>query len=202
MTDTDSQPRAARIAGEADLETVTEIITRSFADDPVWGPAYGSALGGGSRAIWRLEVEAAVRLGWSWLSASGEAAAVWIPPGASTFDPVETQAYLAFLAELLGARFDRVAALHARFEAAAPTEPHYYLSLLGTHPDHRGHGHGMRLLADTLARIDEQRMPAYLESTNPGNNARYEGVGFEVTGGFEGYTPGSVVTTMWRPARS
>ena len=201
MADPDKQPRAASIVGGTDLDTVAEIITRSFADDPVWGPAYGSALGGGPGAIWRLEVEAAMRLGWTWLSAGGEAAAVWIPPGASTFDPAETRAYLVFLRQLLGGTFDRVAALHERFEAAAPEEPHYYLSLLGTHPDQRGHGHGMRLLADTLALIDAEAMPAYLESTNPANNARYERVGFEITGGFEGYAPGSVVTTMWRPAR-
>jgi hypothetical protein len=59
----------------------------------------------------------------------------------------------------------------------------------------------MHLLTDTLALIDGEGLPAYLESTNAANNARYEGVGFEVAGRFEGYTPGSVVTTMWRPAR-
>ena len=32
----------------------------------------------------------------------------------------------------------------------------------------------MALLADNLALIDAERMPAYLESTNPANNARYE----------------------------
>ena len=201
MTDSSIEPRPPRIAGEADLETVTEIISRSFADDPVWGPAYGSASGGGPRAIWRLEVEAAMRLGWTWLSAGDEAAAVWIPPGGSTFDHAETQAYLVFLAELLGPTFDRVAALHARFEAAAPAEPHYYLSLLGTHPDHRGQGHGMRLLRDNLATIDEEGVAAYLESTNPANDARYAAVGFERIGAFEGYVPGTVITTMWRPAR-
>jgi GNAT superfamily N-acetyltransferase len=194
--------RPARVAGEADLETVTEIIARSFAEDPVWGMAYPLELGDeGRRAIWRLEVGAAIRLGWTWLSADGEAAAAWIPPGTSTFSPSEMLAYLAFLSGSLGSGYDRVAALHARFEAAEPRDPHFYLSLLGTHPDHRGIGHGMRLLADNLARIDAEGMPAYLESTNPANNVRYQGVGFEVTGGFEGYAPGSVITTMWRPAR-
>jgi ribosomal protein S18 acetylase RimI-like enzyme len=192
---------AARIAGETDIETVTEIITRSFADDPVWGPAYGSAFGGGPRAIWRLEVEAAIRLGWTWLSSGSEAAVVWVPPGSATFDAPEMRAYLAFLRELLGSGFDRVAALHERFEAAEPRDPHFYLCLLGTHPDQRGHGYGMRLLAETLRLVDAEGMPAYLESTNPANNARYEGVGFEVTGTFEGLEPESVVTTMWRPAR-
>jgi predicted GNAT family acetyltransferase len=92
--------------------------------------------------------------------------------------------------------------LFERFEANHPHhEPHYYLSLLGTHPDQRGAGHGMRLLADNLARIDDEGIAAYLESTNPANDARYQRVGFEVVGSFEGYLPGSVITSMWRPAR-
>jgi GNAT superfamily N-acetyltransferase len=198
MTDT---MRTARVAGDADIDIVTEIVTRAFADDPVWGLAYPPALGESRRTIWGMEVGAAVRLGWTWLSAGGEAAAVWIPPGTSTFDAAEMQAYLAFLAGLLGPTYERVAAVHARLEAAEPGDPHYHLSLFGTHPDHRGHGHGMRLLAETLARVDAEGMPAYLESTNPANDARYESVGFEPSRTFEGYVPGSVVTTMWRPAR-
>lgn len=200
MTDTLRMPR---VAGLADLETVTAIITLSFADDPVWGHAFPPELGeDGRRAIWRLDLGIAMRLGWTWLSAGNEAAAVWVPPGQSEFDGPGEEAYLALLAARLGQDAHRVAELLERFEASHPRdEPHYYLSLLGTHPDHRGHGHGMRLLADTLALIDREGMPAYLESTNPANNRRYERVGFQVTGGFEGYVPGSVVTTMWRPAR-
>jgi len=92
--------------------------------------------------------------------------------------------------------------LFERFDAAHPhAEPHYYLSLLATHPDHRGAGHGMRLLAENLERIDQEGLPAYLESTNPANNDRYGRVGFEVVGSFEGFVPGSVITTMWRAAQ-
>ncbi len=36
----------------------------------------------------------------------------------------------------------------------------------------------MDLLRHNLAKIDEQRMPAYLESSNPRNDQRYQGVGF------------------------
>ena len=46
----------------------------------------------------------------------------------------------------------------------------WYLSLLGTHPDHRGHGFGMRLLAENLKVVDTERTPAFLESTNPINH--------------------------------
>ena len=102
----------------------------------------------------------------------------------------------------LGAEEDNFIELARRFDAAHPHgEPHYYLSLFGTHPDHRGHGVGMRLLADNLALIDAEHAPAYLESSNPSNNRRYEGVGFAPIGEFSYPDGGPVVTTMWRPAR-
>jgi GNAT superfamily N-acetyltransferase len=56
-------------------------------------------------------------------------------------------------------------------------EPHAYLSLLATHPDHRGRGIGQMLLAEDLARLDVDGLAAYLESTNPGNDHRYERAG-------------------------
>lgn len=58
----------------------------------------------------------------------------------------------------------------------------------------------MRLLAATLSRIDGLGAPAYLESTNPANDKRYQSVGFEPRG--EIVMPaGQIVTTMWRPSR-
>jgi len=91
--------------------------------------------------------------------------------------------------------------LLARFEEAQPrTEPHFYLSLLGTHDDHRGKGIGMALLEENLARIDAEHMPAYLESTNPANLARYGRVGFVPIGEFSA-PGGPTATTMWRDAR-
>jgi hypothetical protein len=53
---------------------------------------------------------------------------------------------------------------------------------------------------DALARIDAQHMPAYLESTNPVNLARYEALGFKGRGDFShaGCPP---ITRMWRDAR-
>lgn len=195
--------RSPRIAADGDLDTVTDIIRLSFADDPVWGHAFPAAVGEqGRRAIWALDLASMLRLHSTWLSAGNEATAVWVPPGETEFTPAQEDVYFGLLASLLGPGFGRVLELLMRFEENHPhDEPHYYLSLLGTHPDQRGHGHGMRLLADNLATIDEEGAAAYLESTNPANNARYQSVGFEPIGAFEGYLPGSVITTMWRPAR-
>src|SRR5258708_41957 len=115
----------------------------------------------------------------------------------------EQESRLVHLArQILGPTSDTYTELLDRFTAAQPkTEPHYYLTLLATHPNHRGRGIGMQLLAHNLALIDRERMPAYLESTNPANNDRYARVGFEPIGEFSYPGGGPIVTTMWRSAR-
>jgi GNAT superfamily N-acetyltransferase len=85
------------------------------------------------------------------------------------------------------------------FEAARPASPpHYYLSLLGSDPARRGNGYGMALLDHTLAQIDAEGMPAYLESSNPDNDARYERRGFRRFGEFKRPDGGHTVAKMWR----
>ena len=59
----------------------------------------------------------------------------------------------------------------------------------------------MSLLRHDLALIDEEGAAAYLESSNPANDERYESVGFHKIGQFEAPDGGPVVSTMWRPAR-
>jgi hypothetical protein len=59
----------------------------------------------------------------------------------------------------------------------------------------------MALLEHDLELIDAEGFPAYLESSNPANNDRYAGVGFQVVGQFGYPGGGPVVTTMWRGAR-
>ena len=89
--------------------------------------------------------------------------------------------------------------LYERFEATHPrVEPHAYLSLLATHPEHRGRGIGQALLADHLADWDRLGVPAYLESTNPANDHRYERLGFRRVGGFTAVRDDAPITTMWR----
>jgi GNAT superfamily N-acetyltransferase len=194
----------ARRAVASDTDLVTSIIALSFASDPVWGRALATPDGSVKHhaTFWRLSIEGALRYPWTWLAGDGAAAAVWIPPGGTELTH-EQEARLVELAKsTLGPASDTYLELLDRFTAAQPqAEPHYYLTLLGTHPDHRGHGIGMRLLRENLALIDSEHMPAYLESTNPANDARYKGVGFEQLGEFSFPGGGPIVTTMWRPAR-
>ena len=61
-----------------------------------------------------------------------------------------------------------------------PLEPHWYILVLGVHPDHQGQGLGGKLLRPVLQRADDERLAAYLESSNPKNLDFYRKYGFEV----------------------
>ena len=71
---------------------------------------------------------------------------------------------------------------------------------VSTNPDHRGHGISMDLLRHNLDKIDEQRMPAYLESSKPRNDQRYQGIGIPPVLTFRLPDAGPTVTGRWRPA--
>ena len=194
---------AARIATLRDLDVVTDTITLAFAEDPVWSVAFARSDGrvDHQRALFRLWIEGALRYPWVWMTVGGEAVTIWIPPGGNDMSSEQEEAFDGLASEHLGERAGLLSGLLHRFAAARPTkEPYYYLSLLGTHPAHRGQGIGMALLADNLARIDPEEMPAYLESTNPLNDRRYERVGFRRLGEFRSPFDDHVITTMWRPA--
>ncbi|MCU1475137.1 GNAT family N-acetyltransferase [Amnibacterium sp.] len=190
----------ARRATPADVDGITDIVTLAFAEDPVWSRPLSALDGEGRRSFWRLFVEGALRYAWTWLLEDGAATALWIPPGGSELS-AEQEDRLSDVATRLGQEQERFGELMHRFEAAHPREPHYYLSILATHPDHRGRGLGMGLLAHTLTLIDQERVGAYLESSNPANIRRYESVGFAPISEIAYSEPGPVVTTMWRPAR-
>ena len=148
---------------------------------------------------WRLYVGSALRYPWVWIAGDFAAAAVWIPPGGAELTDEEEARVEPLLDELIGPRAPAVVELLERFDASHPHDrPHYYLSLLGTAERHRGQGIGMALLAECLRRIDEEGMPAYLESSNPANDARYERVGFRRIGEFTTPDGERTVGTMWR----
>jgi GNAT superfamily N-acetyltransferase len=193
-----------RRASLTDCEVVTSITTVAFANDPLWSRAMARADGSTEHhaQFWRLFIEGALRYPWVGLTAGDEAASIWIPPGGTEMSDEQEDQLTELAGEWLGPAADDYLELLTRFDAAHPRdEAHYYLSLLGTHPDHRGKGLGMALLEHDLALIDADGVPVYLESSNPANNHRYAGVGFEAVGEFSYPGGGPVVTTMWRPAR-
>lgn len=188
-----------RLATERDVDGVTATLVAAFDADPLWTWAFP---GPGLDALWRLLVSSALRYSRVWIAGDYAAASVWIPPGGIELTEDEEASLEPMLERQVGPHAAEVLALFERLEHAHPTgPPHYYLSLLGTHPDQRGKGLGMALLADNLAEIDSERMPAYLESSNPENDPRYERLGFVRVGEFERPDGRLTCSTMWREPR-
>eukprot|EP00633_Aureoumbra_lagunensis_P008227 CAMPEP_0197307294 /NCGR_PEP_ID=MMETSP0891-20130614/4899_1 /TAXON_ID=44058 ORGANISM="Aureoumbra lagunensis, Strain CCMP1510" /NCGR_SAMPLE_ID=MMETSP0891 /ASSEMBLY_ACC=CAM_ASM_000534 /LENGTH=218 /DNA_ID=CAMNT_0042790505 /DNA_START=207 /DNA_END=859 /DNA_ORIENTATION=+ len=70
--------------------------------------------------------------------------------------------------------FDMEAQRHKR----APNA--YHLAILGTSSDFQGRGAGSKALAPMLNRADAEKIPCYLESSNPKNVPFYERHGFKI----------------------
>jgi ribosomal protein S18 acetylase RimI-like enzyme len=192
-----------RAATPDDVPAVADCLTSAFFNDPLWGAWSFPDESVRARRLHRLMsfwATAGVRRPWVRMTAAAASVAVWVPPGEPEMTGDEEAAFEALIDRLFGSRSPEVMELFDRFDEHHPRqEPHYYLSLWATHRDHAGRGVGTALLRENLAQIDSQRMPAYLESTNPLNVPRYEALGFRRRGEF--ISPhGPTVTTMWRPA--
>src|ERR1700690_3107881 len=117
------------------------------------------------------------RTGWAFEDCAG--VALWLPPGTAP----DGDAAALVLAETVAAtkHADTFAVLE-QMAASHPTDPHWYLALLGVDPAYQGHGLGSRLLESCLQRVDSDHLPAYLETPNPGAIPLYERHGFVVSG--------------------
>jgi GNAT superfamily N-acetyltransferase len=191
----------AHVAEPADTSQVTDTLVEAFFLDPVWGWAFADPIRRKAhhRAWFGILVGSAVEHRWVWTTPDYEAAAVWLPPGCPELSEAEEERLEHMLDAMMGERAELLREVFGCFESSHPRDrDHFYLSLLGTHTDHRGLGIGMDLLSMNLADIDALHMPAYLESTNPRNLTRYESVGFEVYGTFDLPDDGPAVTQMWR----
>ena len=183
---------------------VAATVAAAFIDDPVtvWLLPDERPAGRLAQPLFELYIGAYLRLGETYLTAHGEGAAVWAPPGAELIDADQEEQFGAALAELAGPDIERFGQLAETFARHHPDEPLYYCQFLATVPAFQGHGIGSAFLRDMLARADREQMPAYHEATTPRNRALYERHGYVTLGEFElpdaarpcgacGETPGS-----------
>jgi GNAT superfamily N-acetyltransferase len=123
-------------------------------------------------------------------------AALWLPPGVHPDEEglgdVTQSTVSASLREAVFAVFEQMAAYH-------PSEPHWYLPLMGVDPAHQRKGHGDALMSYALERCDRDHAPAYLESTNPRNVSLYQRHGFEALGKIQVGSSPPLVPMLRRP---
>jgi ribosomal protein S18 acetylase RimI-like enzyme len=113
--------------------------------------------------------------------------ALWFPPDAPAATDIDfLESGLTHLPTLVGAeamvRFKRLIGqleiLHTRY---AP-EPHWYLAMLGVHPDWQRQGLGDALMQQVFRVADRDGIPCYLESPTLENTRYYQRRGFHVVG--------------------
>lgn len=105
--------------------------------------------------------------------------ALWLPPGIHS----EEKALIELLQQTIPEPDQAgVFGVLEQMDAYHPTEPHWYLPMIGVDPAHQGKGYGSALLKQALARCDRDDKLAYLESSNPKNIPLYQRHGFELLG--------------------
>jgi GNAT superfamily N-acetyltransferase len=179
------------------------MLARAFYDDPVFGwifPAESSRLRR-LRGYFVTELHheslrhGAVEV--ACVDGRVAGAAVWFPPG--TWSPGTEAPALPGYLRAFGRRLVIVSQYQSVAVGAHPREqPHWYLAIIGVDPVRQGFGVGAALLRSRLMRCDEERLSAYLESSNPDNVPLYQHFGFHVTTTLGLPEGAPVVNTMWR----
>ncbi|WP_432991423.1 GNAT family N-acetyltransferase [Dactylosporangium sp. CA-233914] len=159
------------LATPADRDAAVATFVAAFAADPAmrWFlpddatyPLEAAAMAGG---LFDLRVGH----GTVWIADGGAAVAMWDPPRSPGGPGVEHPPQ--------SGRFGRYQSIVHR---KMPKSPHWYLGVLATHPEHRGRRLGRTVMAAGLARAAADGLPAYLETSNPGNVEVYRSAGLEV----------------------
>jgi ribosomal protein S18 acetylase RimI-like enzyme len=132
------------------------------------------------------------------------AVAVWLPPGAFPWSAArQARAVPTLMRTMIAApkSFPTFTRLGSNAARAHPVEPHWYLVVLGVHPEHQGYGHGSRLVVAGLDHADRDGTASYLETSDPANVAFYKRFGFTVVENALHLVPnGPTHIAMRRPA--
>jgi ribosomal protein S18 acetylase RimI-like enzyme len=197
---------APRRATDADTPVLSRLFAAAFTTDPIFnwmarpGPRRAQVLE--QFFFWLLKTRA-IPFGEVWMSADGNVAAAWLPPGtaASPGGFMEQMRLLPLFVRLCGfPRLMRGSAMADAMEKNHPHEHHFYLAFIAVAPRLQGLGLGGAMLEATVKRADAMGVPAYLENSNPRNTKLYERAGFVARKNIA--PPGAPpLVGMWRDRR-
>ena len=201
-----SSARVVRRARPDDVPPLAEVLARAFDDDPVpqWLFRGDRRRRKGLRRFFGIQLRhVANTTGEVWITEDRSGAAMWAPPDAGRPGWRDLARLLPVVPYLTGLGRDgpEAARLLAAVDAARPRQRHWYLATIGTDPAHQRTGVGSALMGAVLDRVDEEGLPAYLESSKESNLAFYGAHGFDVTGEITAARGGPTLWLMWRPMR-
>lgn len=194
---------SVRQATPADTETVSEILARAFAADPVLTSLMRDTPDRTARMARYFELEC--RLGFrgngeAWIDGDKRGAAIWRSPGRYPEPLGDQLRMLPQYLRLFPREFIHASRAINVLARAHPREPHWYLFAVGVVPESQGEGRGGALIRPVLERCDAEGVPAYTEASSADNARLYARLSFELVEELE--IPGGVtVRRMWRDPR-
>jgi ribosomal protein S18 acetylase RimI-like enzyme len=169
-----------------DIDWATDLLTEAFLNKPPV-PQLFHEPHRKNQATYFMKCSCAYALlfGECYTNQERDGVALWLLPGKTAMTPGRM-----YQAGMLSAPFKLGLSAFNRFmgfashtdkhhKEAAPM-PHYYLFALGVKPSAQGKGIGGILLKSMLKRIDQEKMPAYLETQKESNVSLYQRFGFKV----------------------
>jgi ribosomal protein S18 acetylase RimI-like enzyme len=172
-----------RRATRADLTQLCVTAVKAFGEDPVmrWLYPDDDEYFRPSGEVMRGVMVAWIEHNEVWCTDDCAALAVWIQPGRPEAPDDGVAPDPPPSPELLD-RFGIIGPLMAQH---APSEDHWYLQLLATHPDWQRQGLGVALMAAKFAEAAVDGLPCHLETETLVNVAYYRRHGFEVHAEFD-----------------
>lgn len=197
-----NQQRTVRLGRDQDLESVTRTAMRAFYTDPVmrwlipddddFEKSYQALFGDLARRWIQTET--------LWVTDDVVGFGGWQPPGRPDVVLAEDRVRLPNEdVEHPPDRIERFIAFRAMAAEQAPTEAHWYLSLLGTHPDWQRYGIGLALMREGFAFAHRDGLACYLETETIENVAYYQHHGFVVRSEWDLPLGGPHMWGMLRP---
>ena len=188
-----------RDLNQTDSTLIGDIISHSFADDPVneWIFKSRQAMNG----YYTRSADALyLKKGFGHVSHNHQGGSLWLPPGQSKSLAWHHSASIG-LSMLRRCGFQglvRGILLDEGLLKHKPTEPHFYLFAIGTRPNSQRQGIGGQLMRAGLEKVDAANMPAYLESSKEINVPFYQRFGFEITKKLSPTKNSPPLWLMWR----
>jgi GNAT superfamily N-acetyltransferase len=191
---------AAVPAGPTDVPALEDVLQAAFWDDPLTAFLFPDERSRSWRSALMFRavlLHHYVPMRTVWTTSDQAGVAMWAPPDHWKLTPREVLRSLPTALRGLGVRMRTSVRLLAEVDRHHPTQPHWYLGVLGTDPPRQGRGIGSALMAPVLERCDREGLPAYLESSKESNIPFYGRHGFVVTR--ELRAPGAPpLYAMWR----